>query len=446
MGPSTQPALFTEGEVVAQRYRVSRLLGSGAMGAVYEALHLGLGQRVALKVLKPELFGHAEVRERFLREGRVAARVPHPNVVAVSDVGEHQGAPFLVMEFLDGEGLDQRLKRVGAMSPADALDVALPVVAALDAAHRAGVVHRDLKPSNIFLARGADGVEVPKVLDFGISKIVDEEALGLTGTAQMLGTPQYMSPEQISSPRSVDARTDQYSLGVVLYLCLTGRRPFSGETAFHLMTAIVRGDYAAPRSLAPDLPPELERVVVTALQASPARRFASMLDLGVALLPFASPLAQAVWSHRWRAPAPAPLPALDPRPASVDPGTLAPAAVPVMPAAPARPSRVGVVLAAALALASLGVLAAVIVTRPPSTPRAASAAALARPSSPPPAPAPAPPAPPPVEMPTVQALAPTAPAPVEAPSAPEAARSPRRAPRRDARTPRPRPAAGMPIL
>jgi serine/threonine-protein kinase len=200
------------------RYRIVRKLGAGGMGSVYEAEHQELGRRVALKMLHRDLTHTPEVVARFLREARATAKVRHPHVVDVQDVGSEGGAPFLVMEYLDGEDLASLLVREGRLAVERATDLLLPVLAGVDAAHQAGIVHRDLKPENIFLLRAPGGELHPKVLDFGIAKVLDPAgSLTLTRTASLLGTPYYMSPEQARGARDVDGRTDQYALGVILY-------------------------------------------------------------------------------------------------------------------------------------------------------------------------------------------------------------------------------------
>jgi serine/threonine-protein kinase len=277
-------------------YEIVRRIGRGGMGAVYEALHVTLRKRVAVKVLLGDAEDDREVRARFLREGEAAARIRHPHVVDVTDVGVHDDNPFLVMEYLDGESLEERLQREGAFDPAALMPVVLPVLSAVAAAHDASVLHRDLKPANIFLARAAGGAATPKVLDFGISKLVDgQHRTGLTGTASMLGTPAYMSPEQLSDSRTVDARSDQYSLGVVLYECLTGRRPFTGESVFNLVLAVVSTTPPRPSELNPALPQGLEDVVLRAMHRDPTRRFTSVRALASALLPFADDATRARW-------------------------------------------------------------------------------------------------------------------------------------------------------
>src|SRR5947209_10727305 len=194
------------------KYRIVRLMGEGGMGAVYEAVHPVLKKRFAIKTLLPTVAVQRDARARFLREAEAASRINHPNVVAVLDVGTEGDTPYLVMEFLEGETLDALLARRTVLPVADAVDLMLPVISAVSTAHEHGVIHRDLKPQNIFLSRGPWGEAIPKVLDFGVSKLVDDgEAVALTGTQAMLGTVTYMSPEQARGARGVDARSDQYA-------------------------------------------------------------------------------------------------------------------------------------------------------------------------------------------------------------------------------------------
>ncbi len=208
------------------RYALHRRLGVGGMGAVYEGVHEDLGKRVAIKLLHPQTAESAEARARFLREGRALARIRHPHVAEVFDVGqEANGLLYLVMELMEGESLGSLLERRGRLSERETADIMIPLCAAVDAAHREGIIHRDLKPENIFLSRDAHGQVVPKVLDFGISKVQHAPGEALTGTQRWMGTPQYMSPEQAASGREVDARTDIYALGVVLYECVCGELP-----------------------------------------------------------------------------------------------------------------------------------------------------------------------------------------------------------------------------
>jgi serine/threonine-protein kinase len=279
------------------KYDIKRQLGRGGMGAVYEGLHRDLKKRVAIKVLMPQLAANEEAKLRFLREGEAASRISHPHVVDVTDVGSEGTITYLVMEFLEGEDLAHRLAR-GPLSLQEAADIMLPVLAGVSAAHDEGVIHRDLKPENIFLCRtrSAAGVQ-PKVLDFGVSKLSGgTSALALTGTAATFGTPYYIPPEQLRGARQADKRSDQYSLGVVLYEAVCGRRPFEAENVYAMLRAIAEGEYPSPRSVFPQLNEAMEQIIVKAMQLDPAQRFVSLRHFGAALLPFASDTARALWS------------------------------------------------------------------------------------------------------------------------------------------------------
>lgn len=270
-------------------YRVVRELGRGGMGLVYEAVHARLGKRVAIKVLRPHLLESPGSVERFVREGRAACRVVHPNVVAVHELGEHAGTPYLVMDLLEGEHLGEQLERTGPLPLSQLCDLMAPIIAAVSAAHAAGVVHRDLKPSNIMLARGYDGAIVPKVLDFGTSKLSSahaEQALTLTGA--VLGTLHYMPPEQVHAPSDADAYSDQYALGAILYECATGMRPFAGDGYYELMQAIMTAPLVPPRELAPTLPAAFDETIRRAMRRRPRERFPSVASFGREVLHFAS--------------------------------------------------------------------------------------------------------------------------------------------------------------
>jgi tRNA A-37 threonylcarbamoyl transferase component Bud32 len=298
------------------RYRIVRRLGEGATGLVYEAEHLDLRKRVALKVLRPGFADDAAVVARFVREGTAAARIRHPHVVDVTDVGTEHGLPYLVMELLEGETLGALVAR-GASSVEATATLLLPVCAAVSAAHSRGVLHRDLKPDNIFLVRAQRGSAQPKVLDFGIAKILDDASLSLTATAGVVGTPFYMSPEQARGARELDARSDQYALGVILYECVTGRKPFVAPTLFSLTAEITAGALVPPRALRPEVPPGFEEVVLRAMSRDPEGRFPSVHALGAALVPFADDRTQILWEEAFRGDAEPAAPARPAAPAVV---------------------------------------------------------------------------------------------------------------------------------
>ncbi|MFI5307905.1 MAG: serine/threonine-protein kinase, partial [Polyangiales bacterium] len=261
-------------------YTITRCIGEGGMGVVYEGVHEGLAKRVAIKTLHAPSARSAELTTRFVREGKAAAKVRHANVVDVFDVAVHEGMPYLVMEYLEGEDLGAFMSHDAPMNAAAIADLIVPVVAALAAAHEAGIVHRDLKPDNIFLTRGKGGGVDPKLVDFGISKLTDGESLHLTGTHAILGTPYYMSPEQAGSSKQVDHRSDIFSLGVILYQCATHELPFKGDSLFQLLGEIMHSEPPPVRSLAERVPPAFEAVIARAMQKDPAKRFQSAAELG----------------------------------------------------------------------------------------------------------------------------------------------------------------------
>ncbi|HXJ18742.1 MAG TPA: serine/threonine-protein kinase [Polyangia bacterium] len=282
------------------RYEIGRPLGRGGMGAVYQAMHRDLRKQVAVKVLAGSLAHDEVAKQRFLREGEAASRIRHPHVVDVTDVGTEGDHTYLVMELLEGEDLASRIQR-GPLEPQEAVDVLLPVLAGVHAAHQEGIIHRDLKPENIFLARQRIGGLMPKVLDFGVSKLAtDGKAMALTGTAAVFGTPFYMPPEQVRGARQADHRSDQYALGVVLYEALTGRRPYEGDNVYAILHAIGAGQFPRPRSLRPQIPEPLEAAILRSMTLDPAGRFPSVAAFGAALLPFASDTTRAVWSGTFR--------------------------------------------------------------------------------------------------------------------------------------------------
>ncbi len=284
------------GDVLASKYRVDRVLGMGGMGVVVAATHLDLEQSVALKFLLPSMSVAPVIVERFLREARASVRLKSPHVARTLDTGRlENGCPFIVMELLEGRDLAAEVEAGGA--PLQVQDVASWVLHACDAlaeAHALGIVHRDLKPANLFLARGHDGHDQVKILDFGISKLMPAaDASGpsasMTATDSVFGSPAYMSPEQMRSSKEVDARTDIWSVGVVLYELATGHLPFDAPTALEIGLKASQDAPTRPRTLRPDLPEVFERLVLRCLEKDPDQRFASVVDLAQALAPFAHP-------------------------------------------------------------------------------------------------------------------------------------------------------------
>jgi serine/threonine-protein kinase len=269
------------------------------MAVVWEARHAALGKRVAIKVTRARAFDDDAVA-RFLREGRAVARIQHPHVIEIFDFGVHEGAPYLAMPLLEGVDLATYLRTKGPLPLEELVAILLPVISGVAAAHAADVVHRDLKPGNLFLASRRAGPPQPIVLDFGISKPADDGPGDLTGSDVVLGTAHYMAPEQIRAAKRADARSDQYSLGVILYQCATGERPFEGEDSYALMHAVMNEPLVPPSELRPELPAAFDRVVLRALSRDPAERFASVHDLGCALLPFASPATREAWGAEFR--------------------------------------------------------------------------------------------------------------------------------------------------
>jgi eukaryotic-like serine/threonine-protein kinase len=284
--------LPVENEVLADKYRVERVIGRGGMGIVLAAWHLALDQRVALKCLQPELAQNGDSAARFLREARAAAKIKSEHGVRVLDVGNlEDGIPYMVMEFLDGRDFSDELRDRGPLPVEECINYALQAIEAVAEAHSLGIVHRDLKPENLFLARQPDGTRRVKVLDFGISKsmvIASADNRSLTQSSAIMGSPLYMSPEQMRAPRSVDYRTDIWSLGAIIYELLTGHPPYIADTLPQLCAKMLESDPTPLRAYRTDVDSELERTVTRCLARNVAERWQSMGELAQALLPHAS--------------------------------------------------------------------------------------------------------------------------------------------------------------
>ena len=282
------------------RYSIVRELGKGGMAQVFEARHTDLDRRVALKVMLPGLAAQRSAAARFLREAKAACHIRHQHVVEVFDIGTDHGLPYIVMEFLEGSNLAALLVEKGPLTLSGIAHIFLPVLSAVATAHAAGVIHRDLKPANLMLAQRPPRAVHPMVLDFGISKIANEELENtLTRSESLLGTVQYMAPELTKGAKFASPASDQYALGVMLYECATGQRPFSGQSHYELMHAIVTAPVVPPSALRADLPPEFDALVEKAMHRDPELRFRSVSALGSALLSFGDRAAWALWEREF---------------------------------------------------------------------------------------------------------------------------------------------------
>ncbi len=417
------------GTVLAGKYRVERILGTGGMGTVVAAHHLQLDERVALKFLLPQALGSMEAVARFMREARAAVKIKSEHVARVTDVGQlENGAPYMVMEYLDGRDLAAWLTQCGPMPIEQAVDFVLQASEALAEAHALGIVHRDLKPANLFCVQRSDGLLSIKVLDFGISKITNpaDRAHAMTKTNSLAGSPLYMSPEHMKSSRTVDARTDIWSLGVILFELIAGRPPFEAEAVTELVMKVAADPPTPLRRYRPDAPVRLEAVVARCLEKDRNNRYQTVAELAVALAEFAPPQSRhlvdrivgTVQRSSFSGPIP-PLP-LDSSPAL--PMAPPPSAVPANTIASwgeagAHSSAGGkalIALAVGMALAVVGVLTAILWPRlsaapPPETvftAVSATPALSAAPAAPPPPPPPVDTAPPPVAPATAVAVTP----------------------------------------
>jgi eukaryotic-like serine/threonine-protein kinase len=280
-----------EGDVLAGKFRIERVLGVGGMGMVVSAMHLQLDERVAIKFLLPEALLNAEAVARFGREARAAVKIKSEHVARVTDVGAlDTGAPYMVMELLRGQDLSQVLRDQRALPIAVAVQYVLQACEALAEAHAIGIVHRDLKPANLFLTARADGSPCIKVLDFGISKVSSQSGsgsdMGMTRTQSIMGSPLYMSPEQLASARDVDQRADIWAIGCVLYELVTGRVPFEAETMPQLCTLILHTEPPPPRSIRADVPELLDQVILRCLRKDRHQRYANVAALAADLAHF----------------------------------------------------------------------------------------------------------------------------------------------------------------
>ncbi|HEY6477785.1 MAG TPA: serine/threonine-protein kinase [Polyangia bacterium] len=339
-----RPDLLPVGTVLDGAYRLTRLLGQGAMGTVYEGHHTGAGKRVAVKVMHRELLAYPELAARFRREAKVTSELAHPHIVSVFGFGATPaGQPYLVMEFLDGEDLQTRLERVGPLPRETVVQIVNQVASALAEAHAAGVVHRDLKTDNVFLVRAPDGAVLAKVVDFGLSKVLKTSATKLTVARAVFGTPEFMAPEQAEGRQdAIDHRSDQWSLACLGWFSWTACLPFTGPDVNATLNQVIAAVPAPLGPGAPRIPPEVDKVLRRALSRHRAdrfptiRAFARAFEAAVAGRPDAASIRAPTPPHTLATRAPQRL--------AQDAGGTAPAG------ARRRRLPIGLVLAAALAI------------------------------------------------------------------------------------------------
>jgi serine/threonine-protein kinase len=363
------------GRTLASRYLILREIGKGGMGVVYEAEHVGLGKRVAVKLLLDTYSEDREVLARFHMEARNASRIGHENIIDILDIGEHEGRSFIVMEFLEGTDLRKVSLTAGALPFDRALSILRQICRGLSAAHQKGIIHRDMKPENVFVIPEKAGIrDFVKLMDFGISKIkaAHESQVRLTQTGAVVGTPLYMAPEQALAKPDIDHRVDVYSVGVMMYELFTGRPPFEATTYLGLITQHVHERPPSPRKVRPELPAALEKLILRALEKEPEKRFATIDEMAAALPPTLSsgPMSAASSGALAAAPGGVALPVTPPSAVVTGfPTTIAT----VTPRA--RLMWIGI---AAAALVAIGVLAAVVVAMdgggPPAPPAAEASA------------------------------------------------------------------------
>jgi serine/threonine-protein kinase len=290
------PAEVREGEIVGGKYRIENVIGAGAMGVVVAARHLLLEERVAIKFLLPHALDSRDAVARFMREARAAVKIKSEHVARVSDVSVlEDGTPYIVMEFLEGLDLADWLRQRGPLPTAQAVEFVLQACEAIAEAHSLGIVHRDLKPANLFAVQRVDGVSAIKVLDFGISKTTGSTPAGgsITDTTTVMGSPSYMSPEQMESSHNVDAQTDIWALGAILCELVTGKLPYEGHTLPQVYATIVAQPQPSLRALSPEVSEDLESVILKCLQRNRTVRYRNVGELAAALMLFAPKRAHA---------------------------------------------------------------------------------------------------------------------------------------------------------
>jgi len=356
---STVPAQIPSGAVIGGKYRIDSLLAEGGMGIIYRGTHLVLDQLVAIKVVKPELTHRPDAVARFLREARTIAALRGEHVARVLDSGcIKDGPPYMVLEYLEGVDLRTWLQGRGPLPVPRAVDYVLQACVALAEAHGQGMVHRDIKPENLFLTRQPDGSECIKVLDFGISKRIDNaHGRSYTAEGQSLGSPHYMAPEQMSTPGEVDARADVWSLGVVMFELISGRLPFDGESVATVCARVICKPPCPLKTVCPDAPAGLEAAILRCLGKRTADRYATVYELADALAPFGSSGAGESLARIRRLSGALPLPAFELAPISGLIGTPTPALSSTTDIDFRRPRRrlraVGLALVAALATVAI---------------------------------------------------------------------------------------------
>ena len=283
---SATPEPSRIGTVLSGAYQVERLIGEGGMGQVFAAIHRPSGQRVAIKILRARFLRDRGIIDRFLREAQAVTMCVHAHVVQLLDTGyADDGLPFMVLTYLEGETLIDLLYRKGRFKELEAVQLLTPIIAALEATHRAGVVHRDLKPDNVYLARNLGPAQYPVLMDYGIAGLLSDPNDGLTWNngSLLVGTPAYMAPEQAAGTGTVGPRADIYSMGVLLYELLTGSSPFQRESEQATLDAILQEAVRSPSKIVPSISPAMEAVILCAMGRSPEHRFLSMNVFGAAL-------------------------------------------------------------------------------------------------------------------------------------------------------------------